>query len=113
MSYRIAISFAAVAIGMSFIATDALARGGGGGGGGKVGKGVTTGASPRYRGSRVSEIPLPLAAVQQRERDTMHPHFITAMLLRVDAIPIHPARKYSPGEDHRVGRTQPARGAAP
>ena len=45
----------------------------------------------------------PLAAVQQRERDTMHPHFMTAML-RVDAIPIHRARKYSTGEDHRVGR---------
>ena len=39
----------------------------------------------------------PLAAVQQRERDTMHPHFMTAML-RVDAIPIHRARKYSTGE---------------
>ena len=49
----------------------------------------------------VSEVPL--AAVQQRERDTMHPHFMTAML-RVDAIPIHRARKYSTGEDHRVGR---------
>ena len=33
----------------------------------------------------------------------MHPHFMTAML-RVDAIPIHRARKYSTGEDHRVGR---------
>ena len=42
MSYRIAISFAAVAIGMSFIATDALARGGGGGGKGG-GKAVSTG----------------------------------------------------------------------
>jgi hypothetical protein len=47
----------------------------------------------------VSEVPL--AAVQQREL-TMHPHFMTAML-RVDAIPIHPARTYPPGEDHRVG----------
>ena len=32
----------------------------------------------------------PLKAVRQRERDTMHPHPITAML-RVDAIRIHPA----------------------
>jgi len=34
MSYRIAISFAAAAIGISCIATDASAKGGGGGGGG-------------------------------------------------------------------------------
>jgi hypothetical protein len=40
MSYRIVISsFAAVAIGMSCIATDASARGGGGGGGGGFGRG--------------------------------------------------------------------------
>jgi hypothetical protein len=32
----------------------------------------------------------PIKAVRQRERDTMHPHPITAML-RVDAIRIHPA----------------------
>ena len=53
MSYRIAISIAAIAIGMSFIATDALARGGGGGGGGKVGKGVTTGVATGVRGPTV------------------------------------------------------------
>src|SRR5262249_59842483 len=35
MSYRIAISFAAAAIGISCIATDASAKGGGGGGGGR------------------------------------------------------------------------------
>jgi hypothetical protein len=42
------------------------------------------------------------AGVQQGGRGTMHPHPITAMLLRVDAIPIHPARKYPPGETHGV-----------
>ena len=43
------------------------------------------------------------AAVQQRERDTMYLHPITVTtLLRVDAIPIHPARKYPPGETHGV-----------
>jgi hypothetical protein len=45
---------------------------------------------------------VPAAAVQQGGRGTMHPHPITAMLLRVDAIPIHPARKYPPGETHGV-----------
>jgi len=38
MSYRIAISFAAAAIGISCIATDASAKGGGGGGGGGGGR---------------------------------------------------------------------------
>jgi hypothetical protein len=47
------------------------------------------------------KLSLPLAVpqpVEHRERDTMHPHPITALLL-VDAIPIHPAIKYPPGED--------------
>ena len=63
MFYRIAISFAAVTIGMSCIATDALARGGGGGGGGG-GKGggnaVTTGVggpTVRRAGKDVRVIP--------------------------------------------------------
>jgi hypothetical protein len=59
MSYRIAISFAAIAIGMSFIATDALARGGGGGGKGGQ-KAVTTGVgAPTVKGAGkgVSVIP--------------------------------------------------------
>jgi hypothetical protein len=47
MSYRVVISsFAAVAIGMSCIATDASARGGGGGGGGRSG-----GTAPSVRSS--------------------------------------------------------------
>ena len=51
MFYRIAISFAAVTIGMSCIATDALARGGGGGGKGG-GAAVTTGAGgPTVKGA--------------------------------------------------------------
>jgi hypothetical protein len=59
MSYRIAISFAAIAIGMSFIATDALARGGGGGGKGGQ-KAVATGVgAPTVKGAGkgVSVIP--------------------------------------------------------
>ena len=51
MFYRIAISFAAVTIGMSCIATDALARGGGGGGKGGE-KAVTTGVGgPTVKGA--------------------------------------------------------------
>jgi len=57
---------------------------------------------------------LPLAAVEQRERNTLHPHPMT-VTLHVDAIPIHPAmpyvgvipihaaKKYRPSEGHRVG----------
>ena len=51
MFYRIAISFAAVTVGMSCIATDALARGGGGGGKGGE-KAVTTGVGgPTVKGA--------------------------------------------------------------
>jgi hypothetical protein len=38
------------------------------------------------------QLSVPAAAVQRGARGTMHPHPITAMLLRVDAIPIHRAR---------------------
>jgi hypothetical protein len=70
--------------------------------------------APFIRLKKLSEVSLPPAVpiqveVQQGERDTMHPHPITAML-PVDAIPIHPAIKYPPGEDHGVGL--PWRGAA-
>ena len=59
MSYRIAISFAAVAIGMSFIATDALARGGGGGGkgGGKAASTGVGGSTIKGAGTGVRAIP--------------------------------------------------------
>jgi hypothetical protein len=51
MFYRIAISLAAVTIGMSCIATDALARGGGGGGKGG-GNAITTGVGgPTVKGA--------------------------------------------------------------
>jgi hypothetical protein len=33
------------------------------------------------------------AAVEQGQRDTMHPPLTTGGILRVDAIPIHPANK--------------------
>jgi hypothetical protein len=66
MFYRIAISFAAVTIGMSCIATDALARGGGGGGGGG-GKGggntVTTGVrGPHWINHRAGGVGGPTAS---------------------------------------------------
>ena len=42
----------------------------------------------------------PVAAVQQGQRDTMHPPLITARL-RVDAIPIHPVVKHASGDHYR------------
>src|SRR5262245_28150147 len=56
---------------------------------------VDRGLSPAYLGPSESEAPL--AAAHQWERRTMHPHPITP-ILRVDAIPIHPAKKYPPVE---------------
>jgi hypothetical protein len=46
---------------------------------------------------------VPAAGVQQGGRGTMHPHPITAMLLRVDAIPIHRAKDV-PGEEREIVR---------
>jgi hypothetical protein len=55
MSYRIAISFAAAAIGISCIATDASARGGGGGGG--RGGGAPMGGVSMMRSYNLASVP--------------------------------------------------------
>ena len=73
MSYQIAVSLAAAAIGISCIATDASARGGGGGGGGAKAM-----LAPKPWASARAQVPG--ASVEQSQRHPMQCHYMIPSL---------------------------------